>query len=165
MKYCCFTALALAITGCARPKPPAVAALPTMKPTTVPTPQITVIAPPRDTATPTPDADEVARRAVVSRELARLRNASPEQDFAANWAAQNKKFVAIRGVGWHIPGVPQNRVLELLNKYDATPIEGTTDAISFPEIAQLNELATRYATKYNQLLLAKLDEQSAAKTD
>lgn len=134
-------------------------------PTTIPTPQITVVAPPLDTATPTPDAQTQARRAVVLREIARLKSASPEQDFAANWAAKNTKFVALRGVGWHTPGVPENRVLALLNKYDATPIEGMTDVMEFPEEAELGRLAMPYATRYNQLLLAKLDAEKNPKSD
>ena len=95
------------------------------------------------------------------REIARLKNASPETDLAANWAAQNKKFVALRGAGWHIPGVPENRVLTLLNKYDAIPIEGMTDVMEFPEQEDLGRLALKYATRYNQFLLRKLDEQNA----
>ena len=156
-----FAALALLISGCARHQAPAVAAVATRKPTTIPTPQITVIAPPLIIATPTPGAQTMARKAIVMREIARLKNASPETDLVANWAAQNKKFVALRGAGWHIPGVPEDRVLALLNRYDATPIEGTTDVMEFPEQGELGRLALKYATRYNQLLLRKLDEQNA----
>ena len=158
MNRCYFAVLALLIAGCARRDAPAVAVLPTAKPIPTATP-ITVAVPAMPIqVTPTPDP-------IVSRELARLRTASPERDLEAAWTNKNTKFVAVRGVGWHLPGVPQERESDLLDKYDAVPIEGTTDFIYAPEIAQLNAAATKYATSYNQLLLQKLDEEQKAKVD
>ena len=153
-----FATLFPLIVGCAARQTPApiIAASPTIVAT--PTP-IVVVSPPVPTqATATPDA-ELTR---VVAELERLKSASPERDFATAWANKNTKFVAVRGVGWHLPGVPQNRESALLDQYDADPIKGTTDFIYAPEVARLNAAATRYATRYNQLLLAKLDAQTKA---
>ena len=151
------------LAGCAARKAPApaVVAAPTAIPTA--TPIVVVAPPPTIAATATPNAESQARKAVIASEIARLKNASPERDFEAAWAAQNTKFIALHGAGWHVPGVPENRELALLNKYDAVPIEGMTDVMEFPEQGELGRLAMKYATRYNQLLLAKLDESNAAK--
>ena len=103
----------------------------------------------------------MARKAVVLREIARLQNASPEVDFAANWAKGDKRFVGINGVGGYFPSLPKERVLALLNQYGATTIEGTGDVMEFPEQEELGRLAMIYATRYNPLLLKKLDEENA----
>lgn len=164
MKHAHFATLFLLLAGCTARKTPAptVAVAPTAVVTPMP---LVVVAPPLVITTPTPDAETEARKAVVLREIAILKNASPEQDVAAAWAAKNTKFVALRGVGWHIPGVPKDRVMALLNKYDATPIEGMTDIMEFPEQSELGRLALNYAARYNQILLAKLDAQNTAKAD
>jgi len=157
MNRLAFSAFALLITGCARHQAPAVATLPTATPIVVPVPAMPT------QITPTPDAEEAQRRAVVTRELARLKNASPERDFANAWANKDTRFVGIRGFTIELPGVPQQREFDLKERYGVNPVEGTSDVIDPPEIARLNAVATRYATRYNQILLRKLDEQQNAK--
>ncbi len=101
----------------------------------------------------------------VLAETQRLRNASPEQDFAQAWAEKNTRFVGVKGVGLELPGVPHNRVSKLINRYGVGQVVGTGDVLSIPEQADLQGAAFNYATRYNQLLLAKLDEQTAAQTN
>ena len=155
MNRLAFSALALLITGCARHKAPDVAALPTATP-------IVVIAPAMPAPiTPTPNAEEAQRRAIVLRELTRLQTASPERDFEAAWANKDTRFIGVRGFTTELPGVPSKRKFDLMMHYGVNIVKSTTDAGEFPETPQLNAVATKYATRYNQLLLAKLDEQNA----
>lgn len=55
----------------------------------------------------------------------------------------------------------KERYLALVNRYGTNPIEGTTDVYGGAEQEELQKLAFKYATRYNQLLLQKLDESSA----
>ena len=144
---------ALLIAGCARPQAPAAAVAPAS--TSMPSP--TVPAP----TVPQLNAAQAKRRAVVLRELARLQTAAPEQDFATAWANQNTKFIGVYGFTLTLPGVPENRKPALIDKYGVNPVKGTGDYIEFPQTARLNAVATKYATRYNQLLLRKLGEQNA----
>ncbi len=149
------------LVGCARQMPPKpMAQVPTPVPVPSATP-IVVIAPQMPTpAQPSPESQE--RLLIITREIERLQSASPQADFERAWAAKDKRFIAIKGAGSYFPAVPESRVLELVNQHGENPIKGTTDVLEFPEQEELGRLAMRYATAYNELLLAKLDEQSTA---
>ena len=88
-----------------------------------------------------------------------VKSAAPEEDFAAAWAKRDTRFIGVYGLTLVLPGVAESRQFELIDKYGVSPIEGTTDYIFSPQVARLNSLASRYATRYNQLLLEKLDER------
>ena len=108
--------------------------------------------------TPTPDP-------IVSRELARLRTASPERDFAMAWANKDTRFLGVNSYTLNLPGVPKERTRAAVMRGQINPIEGTIDGASSPEQGELNAAATKYATRYNQLLLQKLDEEQEAKSN
>ena len=110
-------------------------------------------------ATPTPDPAEAKRRAVVSRELARLKTASPERDLATAWANKDTRFIGVMGYSLSLPGAPKEISRAAIMRGQVNPIEGTSDAISSPEEAEFNNLAFEYATRYNRLLLQKMNEQ------
>lgn len=158
MNRCYFAALALLLTGCARHQAPAVAALPTATPIPAATPRTVPIPVMPVQITPTPDP-------IVSRELMRLRTASPERDLEAAWANKDTRFLGVNGYTLNLPGVPKERIRAAVMSGKINPIEGTTDGASLPEQWELNRIATKYATRYNQLLLQKLDEQRNAKSN
>ncbi len=164
MNRCYFAALGLLIAGCARPQAPAVAVAPTAKPVPTATPMTVAVPAMPIQVTPTPDSAEAARQAVVLRELARLRTASPDQDFATAWANKDTRFIGVNGFSLNLPGVPKERIRAAIMRGQVNPVEGTGDAMDSAGV-ELYEVATKYATRYNQLLLQKLDEQKNIKVD
>lgn len=165
MNRCYFAALALLIAGCAPQQAPAVAVVstatpvPTAPPITVPIPAMPV------QITPTPDPADAARQAVVLRELARLRTASPDRDFAIAWANGDTRFLGVQGYSLSLPGLPKEMYRTAIMHGQFRPLEGTTETPNSEEEMELNNVAWKYATRYNQLLLQKLDEQKNAKVE
>lgn len=161
MKRLQLCALLFLATGCSHRTPaPVVAVAPRPSATMAPTLAPVVVPIPAPNAT-IANMSAKERQSVLS-QIQMLKTASPDQDFETAWAAQDYRFSTLHGAGDYSPGLPDKRLLKLINRYGAKYIEGTGDFMRIPEQAQLQTLATRYATRYNQLLLARLDEQASA---
>lgn len=84
-----------------------------------------------------------------------LESAVPAADLTAAWAASDRRFVGVMGVGLVVPGVTNYYAV-----YDKSNgvriIPNTSDAIESDEHARLRDVAHEYALRYNRLLLAKL---------
>ena len=110
------------------------------------------------TPSQTPVLDERFRKQqeVVLRELARLQTASPERDLQLAWQSKDFRFIAVQTVATQIFGVKGDIANPIVQKYQFQIIEGTGDFRFSVEQAQLQELATQYATRYNGLLMERL---------
>ena len=161
-----FYALLLSLAGCARQKVPTpIVEAPTATPLPTATPIIVQVPAMPVQPAPTSDPRDTARRAIVMRELTRLRAASPEQDFERAWANEDTRFIGVYGFSVSLPGVPKERIRAAIMSSKVSAIEGTNDFIQFPEQEELNSLATRYALRYNRLLLAKFRGTSGPTTE
>ena len=82
-----------------------------------------------------------------------IESANPDLD--ARQAIKRKDFRlrAIYGYSLIVPGVEQTNYDEYQKKYGFNPIEGTSDSLVNAEHARLNQLAYRYAEKYNEVIL------------
>ena len=84
-----------------------------------------------------------------------LDRADPERDLAAALARGDRRFVGTYGYTATVPGAgsPYD---PLPKRYGVRFLRGTSDAMTSQEDERLNDLARRYAKKYNQLLLQHL---------
>jgi len=82
-----------------------------------------------------------------------IESANPNLD--ARQAIERKDFRlrAIYGYTLIIPGVDQKNYDEYKIKFGFKPIEGTSDHFVSAEHARLNQLAYKYAQKYNEVIL------------
>ena len=170
MKRLRLCALLLFACGCSRQNStPVVVAAPrptaTVTPTLAPVfaPTIApvappIVAPPINGTVANGQVSEEERQFIFS-QIQMLKTASPDQDFETAWAKADYRVSGLNGAGQYYPGVPNNRVLSLVNGYGEKIIEGTGDFFQIPEQLELQQLAGKYALRYNQLLLARLDEQ------
>jgi hypothetical protein len=96
-------------------------------------------------------AQEQKNDAVVK--LKWIESANPDLD--ARQAIKRKDFRlrAIYGYSLIVPGVKQADYDEYQKKFGINPIEGTSDSFITVEHARLNQLAYKYAQKYNEVIL------------
>jgi hypothetical protein len=82
-----------------------------------------------------------------------IASANPNLD--ARQAIKRKDFRlrAIYGYSLIVPGIEQTNYDEYQKKFGFNPIEGTSDSLVSAEHARLNQLAYKYAQKYNEVIL------------
>lgn len=115
------------------------------------TPALLVLRSPQVPPKPTPDP-------VVMRELHRLQHADPAVDVQHAWQQGDLRFIGIDGaVSGQVLGVKDGSWNPLVQRYGFDTIPGTGDYLGSREQAQLQQIATRYATRYNQFLANKLE--------
>jgi len=107
-----------------------------------------------DAASTQPPADP----AIVV-QVAQLRAADAATDLAAAWKANDRRYIAVMGVGVYIPGIDQATLgpddgMRVIDHTSDCPRNDTEEA--------LDDLAKAYATKYNTLLKQRLAMARAA---
>jgi len=89
-------------------------------------------------------------------QLQRLRGADPAQDLEEAWKQGDRRFIGVNGVaGSEVLGI-KNPMDPLILRNGVNMIPGTADFITSHEQDELQELATRYAIRYNRLLMSRL---------
>ena len=79
-----------------------------------------------------------------------VERADPVQDAQVALSRGNHSLKAVRGESTYIPGISDANQVEFRESYGISVIEGTSDNLSGPEHARLNDLAMKYAKFYNQ---------------
>lgn len=102
-------------------------------------------------APPTPEA------LAVLAEVQKLQAADPVADFEKAWQQGDRRFAVVRGAGLYVPGIKEEKCAALLNQYGAKVICTPGDVNLTDEKKQLGEAGVKYATRYNELLLKKLN--------
>ncbi len=80
--------------------------------------------------------------------------AHPEQDCARSIRKGDLRFIGVRGFTINMPGVADDHYW---SKYGYKVIQGTSDAGD----REFNDAATKYAARYNTVLLKHLQEKRA----
>ncbi len=94
-------------------------------------------------------------------QLQRLQNADPATDLQQAWDKKDWRFIGVNGVsGSEVLGIEDPMMNPLVRRYGMSTIPGTADFITSDEQAKLQELATSYATRYNRLLMSRLQAAS-----
>ena len=88
----------------------------------------------------------------ISRELKRIEFADPAADLELAMENGDCRFIGIMGYALEVPGKYWR------SSYGVRVIEGTSDVIISPEYGRLLGIARRYAERYNQLLLEKIEK-------
>ncbi len=99
---------------------------------------------------PIPAADS-KRDTFIKQTIVELERADPARDLQAALLRGDKRFVGVMGFALEVPGVED--YYEHYKSYGVRVIEGTSDFIENDDIRRLNELAYKYALRYNRLLL------------
>jgi hypothetical protein len=86
-------------------------------------------------------------------QIRKLRNADIEAEVGEALASGDARFVAVLSDGLDVPGVPPELAPVSSTSYRVIP--NTTDATESSEHRRLQEVARRYAEKYNRVLMAK----------
>lgn len=88
-------------------------------------------------------------------ELRLVQHADPARALESAWARGEKRFLGVRGFALAVPGVNTDVHEDLIyNRIGVRAIEGTGDFVS-EEVHDLMQGASRYAARYNQLLLKR----------
>lgn len=83
-----------------------------------------------------------------------LYSANPQRDLKEALSRGDRRFIGVYGFAPTVPGIgPEN---PLCKRYGVRYLEGTSDAITSEEDYKLNDLAEKYAEKYNLLLVQHL---------
>ena len=91
----------------------------------------------------------------IAAQLAKYKNADVATDLQRAWSKGDLRFIGIYGISLSTPGVP-DADQGFVHLVGVRPIEGTSDAISSSAQMELNDVGSRYATKYNSILFQKI---------
>jgi hypothetical protein len=89
----------------------------------------------------------------IDSQIAKLQAADPTADVATALASGDTRFVGVMGIGLMVPGVDPSRYG---TRDRVKVIPNTSDSFSTDSAAELEEVACRYAEKYNRALMVKL---------
>lgn len=92
-------------------------------------------------------------------EMKRIEKLDPKAEFKKAIAKKYLRFIAVRGVGTEVPGVPQSIANPFVQKYGFDVVDGTSDFIETTEQGRLDDVVRRYALSYNKMLLDHLSKQ------
>lgn len=81
-----------------------------------------------------------------------LYKANPEKDATKAIAKGDLRLRAVYGYTLSVPGI-KGDYTKYKETYGINPIEGTSDSLQNEEHGNLNALATKYAEKYNRIIL------------
>jgi len=87
-----------------------------------------------------------------SEQLRWLYKADPENDAKDAIAKSDFRLRAVYGYTLTVPGIKGDHT-KYKEIYGINPIEGTSDFLQNEEHGKLNALATKYAEKYNRIIL------------
>jgi hypothetical protein len=93
--------------------------------------------------------------------IVKLEKADPNKDVEEAILRNDWRFVGVMGYTTEVPGV-EHFSKQYRKEYGVRVIEGTTDNVTSPDLAHLNEIAHSYALKYNKLLLKKIQSKQNA---
>lgn len=91
-------------------------------------------------------------------ELIAIEYRSPIADLRARLVVGDHRFLALHGVGYVIPGVPEEEE-DLQARHRLRFVQGTSDAIVSDEHLRLQAVAYEYAKKYNAELLRQIRDK------
>jgi len=92
------------------------------------------------------------------RQLQWLDKADPIEDAKKALVAGDAHLLAVNGYTEIIPGVEQSKTLEYKSRYGVQAIKGTSDAFVSSEHNRLNNVASEYARKYNEYVVANANK-------
>jgi hypothetical protein len=92
-----------------------------------------------------------------------IQGRNPIQEAEAAWKRGDSRFMAIRGLGFSYPEVPDDR--GLIEKHGRIPIEGTSDCLIGERQSKFQYLAWQFASQYNREILARLQQPPLEKAD
>ena len=92
---------------------------------------------------------------VEESQLEWLISANPMGDVETAIRSGNTKYAAVYGYTYMVPGM-EAQESEIIGSKNFFAIEGTSDDLCSENHAKLNDLAFKYAKKYNSLLAQKV---------
>jgi len=92
-----------------------------------------------------------------------IQGRNPIQEAEAALNRGDSRFMAIRGIGYSYPEVPDDR--KLVEKHGVIPIEGTSDCLIGETQTKFQYLAWQFASQYNREILARLQHPPLEKAD
>ena len=95
--------------------------------------------------------------------IRQIQSRKPIQEAEAAWNRGDSRFMAIRGIGFTYPEVPDDR--KLVEKHGVIPIEGTSDCLIGETQTKFQYLAWQFASQYNREILARLQHPPLEKAD
>ncbi|MGH7164247.1 MAG: hypothetical protein ACREIS_01835 [Nitrospiraceae bacterium] len=94
-------------------------------------------------------------------ELNRLEAADPAMDLETAFKQGDFGFVGLMGYAPEEPGVDQEEYYKKYHsEFGVKIITGTSDFLEIPAQGELNRIGTKYAERYNRLLLGKIAGRS-----
>jgi hypothetical protein len=82
------------------------------------------------------------------------RNADAVKDAKHALAKNDKRLLALRGVSLYVPGLDEP-MSQIKSKYAVDVIDGTSDTFCDKRHEELNAIARKYATAYNQVIISR----------
>ena len=82
-----------------------------------------------------------------------LDTANPTEDAKKSIETGDERLLSVIGIVRYIPGVDQKDYQKLADSYGLRDIEGTSDGLVSKEHKRLNDLARKYAKKYNEYVI------------
>jgi len=104
---------------------------------------------------------KLEQKRIVLRQVQKLQEANPAQDFAKAWAEQDYRFIGVYGHLYFVPGVSKDEANASLRRKRVNFIKGTGGGMDTSEEKRLHTLAVDYATRYNKLLLKSVKSRSS----